>query len=59
MDRSKSQLPTTFSFPNRHVSNNHDNTEGFNNYFTNVADSLAELIQETQVSFKDFLPAPS
>lgn len=58
MGRKKPQLPTYFEHNNKHLTNNSEIAESFNNYFSTIANQIAQSINDTQVSFTHFLPAP-
>lgn len=54
----KTSIPSSFVFHGRTTENDYEIGEGFNDYFCNIASTLAESIQPTDSSFEDYLPEP-
>ena len=53
--RSKSDIPSIFKDDNRTYSNFFDIAEGFNDFFCNTGQKLANEIPQTGKSFTDFM----
>lgn len=58
MGKSRSNLSSSMSFDEKSISNNQEIAESLNNYFCNVANSLAQNIEPTYVTYTSFIPEP-
>ena len=56
--KNKTSVQTSFSFHDRTTTKNDEISEGFNDYFCSIADTLAQNIPSTDASFSDYLPEP-
>lgn len=54
----RTSMPSSFTFNGRTAENDYEIGEGFNDYFCNIADTLAQSIPPTDSSFEDYLPEP-
>ena len=56
LGKSNSALPNCMSFENNMHSNNQDIADSFNNYFCNIASTLAKNIRQSNVPYDYYLP---
>lgn len=59
MGKSNNQLPTSIKLFDKTSSTNLEIAESINNYFCNIASNLASNVENTPMSFENFLPDPT
>ncbi len=59
MGRNKRSNTSVLNINNENVSDRLKIAEGFNSYFSNVSENLARSIENTNISFEQFLPHPT